>query len=105
MLVKLVQPLNAEEPILLPPVIITFFSDVGTYLLSVPKIYPKRVSSLPLPIKGNVILVTLVQSLNAPNPILVTLVGISMLVKPVQPENAEEPILVTLVGISIFIRP
>ena len=60
-LVKLVQPLNAEEPILLPPVIITFFSDVGTYLLSVPKIYPKRVSSLPLPIKGNVILVKPVQ--------------------------------------------
>lgn len=36
----------------------------------------------------NVTFAKLLQSLNAPNPILVTLSGIVMLVSPVQPENA-----------------
>ena len=98
MLVKLVHPSNARAPILVALVIITFFNDVGTS----PKIYLKRVSLLPSPINGKVILVKPVQPLNTDSPIIVTLFGISMLVKHVQPENAEEPILITLFGSSIF---
>jgi hypothetical protein len=41
-----------------------------------------------------VILVKPLQPLNAEEPMLVTLFGISILVKPLQPLNAEEPILV-----------
>ena len=83
-LVKLLQSSNALERILLPPVIITVFSDTGNEL---PKIYLKFVFVVPfniLPTNGIVMLVKAVQPENAPAPILVTLDGIMTLVKLLQ---------------------
>jgi hypothetical protein len=48
-------------------------------------------------------LVRLVQDMNAPPPILVTLLGIVMLVRLVQDMNAPPPILVTLLGIVMLV--
>ena len=48
---------------------------------------------------GIVMLVNLLQSLNAEESMLVTPLCIVMLVKLLQPENASEPMLVTLLGI------
>ena len=52
-----------------------------------------------------VILVRLVQPLNAYSPMEVTLSGIVTLVRPVQSLNAYSPIEVTLLGIVILVRP
>ena len=46
-------------------------------------------------VDGNVILVKLLQSSKADEPILVTPFGITILVKLLQPEKAYEPMLVT----------
>jgi len=53
----------------------------------------------------SVTFVRLVQSLNAPIPILVTLFGMVMEVRPVQPLKAESPILLTLLGIDTVFFP
>ena len=74
------QPLNAERPMLVPPVITTDFNDDGTYdELSLydeaPNIYPKCVSLVPsfvAPTNGIVILSRLSQPLNASSPMLVS---------------------------------
>ena len=82
---------------------ITSFKLSGTYFLlslevAAPKIYPKCVLLVPSsvdPTNGMVILVKLLQLLNAESPILVTLFGIVMLVKLLQPLNASCLILLT----------
>ena len=53
---------------------------------------------------SNVTLVKLLQSENAPEPMLVTLSGIVMLVRPVQKPNASLLMLVTLLGIVMLVR-
>ena len=50
------------------------------------------------------ILVSLLQPLNADSPILVTLSGIVMLERLLQSENALSPMLVTLFGIVMLER-
>ncbi len=73
MLVKLLQPKNAYEPMLVN-----------------------------CELSPNVTLVKLLQLENASLPMLVTPLGISMLVKLLQPENAESPILSPPVIITSF---
>ena len=53
---------------------------------------------------GIVMLVSLSQSLNALSPMLVTLLGIVMFVSFSQPKNASFPMLVTLLGIVMLVR-
>ena len=57
-----------------------------------------------VPTKGNVMLVKLVQPLNAKLPITVTLSGIETLVNPLQSLNASAPILVTLLPIVTLVK-
>ena len=103
-LVSPVQPLNAAQPMLDPPVITTVFKEEGTFWLLLeyelaPNIYPKCVLVVPVevcPTKGNVILVKLSQLENAEAPITFTLLGMTMLVRLLQLSNAEIPMLFTL---------
>ena len=105
---KLLQSLNALLFMLLPLVIMTFFKEFGTLKLPFkPKIYPKCVffvSFFEAPTKGSVISVKLLQPVNAPLPILVTLSGIFTFFKLSQPLNAETPMLVTESGIVTLAR-
>ena len=92
MLVKPEQLLNALLPMLVPPVITTVFRDSGTWLsLALPlKMYSKCVLLVPsfvFPTHGNVMLSRLLQNLNAPRPMLVTLSGMVTLVK-LEPQKA-----------------
>ena len=54
---------------------------------------------------STVMLVRLVQELNASAPMLVTLWGIVTVVRPLQPRNARHPMLLTLLGIVMLVRP
>ena len=93
MLVRFLQPMNACDSIIEPPVIITSFKLVGTYCLlaeyeDAPNIYPKYVAPLPSafsPINGKVILVKEPHPRKAPSPIEVTLSGMTILVKELHP--------------------
>jgi hypothetical protein len=95
MLVRLVQPLNALQPILVTPMPIT-----ALFRLVQPK---NALSPMLVTLSGITILVRLVQSLNAPSPIIVTPMPITTFFRLVQPQNALSPIRVTLAGIKILV--
>ena len=106
-LVRQLQPENAEYPMLVTPlgiiVLLHPFISVFEYV-SIKALQLSRLSYSGFPL-STTILVSPLQPLNAPSPMLVTLLGITMLVRPLQPENAELPMLVTLLGIVTLIRP
>ena len=54
---------------------------------------------------GMVMLVRLEQPSNAPEPMVVTLLGMVTLVRLEQPLNAPEPMVVTLLGMVMLVRP
>lgn len=88
--VRLEQPVNADEPILV--------TDSGIIMDVKPE--PEKVDSSIVSIElGKVIEVRLEQPVNADEPILVTELGIITDVSSSQPLNADEPILVTELGI------
>ena len=96
----------------MPPDKITSFKQDGVLIICVakissPKIYSKWVFSVPsslLPTNGNVIVSNELQSLNAANPIQVTLLGIVIFFNELHHSNAFSPILVTPSGTNIPIK-
>ena len=112
-LIKLLQSLNAELPILAPLVIMTIFNlellissiaIAGIVAVSIGHpsntMFPILVTS-----SGITTFVKLLQSKNAESPILVTLCGMVTLFKPLQLSNAELPIFVRLSGMEILVKP
>ena len=93
---------------LTPPVITTDLREVGTPEdQEAPKIYPKCVFDVPsfvAPTKGTVMRSRFVQPSNAEEPILVTLLGITIFVRLLQPQKAPTPMLVTLSGSVMLVR-
>jgi len=103
-MVKLVKPVQPENELLgiaVPPLITTVFNDV---IALTSEALPNILLNVSLT-AGNVILVKLVQPLNAFLPILVTPLGMVKLVKPVQFQNASSPMLVTLLGMVKLDKP